>query len=132
MNKTELMAFEWLKTSKGYTEDQIIRNAGTPAFVCTDGKRFDSRFLYGKKILFSAKQSKSLRPDDVIIVFDRDKFVSNFLWHDRFACPFVVKIMDEHLKTVFVSDHVKKEIRKLVVAKGLSDDNQAIEYLLEK
>lgn len=78
MNKIELLAYNYIQ-SIGYKDDDIIFNANnTPDFICSDGKRFEVKRLSGNKVLFSVKQSKKLRQDDTVLVFDGLKIVDTF------------------------------------------------------
>ena len=82
INKTELMALRWLK-NQGYKKGEIIKGTRSPGFVCSDGKRYEVKFLYGDKILFTEKQVESLKDNDIILIFNKKKFIDKFLWKDR-------------------------------------------------
>ena len=110
MNKTEILAFNWLK-EKGYKEKDIIFFIRkTPDFICNDGKRYEAKFLYGNRLLFSKSQIPSLKDNDSIIVFDRNKFVSEFKWKDREKTIFKIEIINylEGTDTIRISSEIKK------------------------
>ncbi len=83
MNKTELLAKEWL-INKGYKEAEIIFVPNSsPDFICRDGERYEVKYLYGKRLLFTESQIKNLLPKDKILVFNRSGFVDEFLWRNK-------------------------------------------------
>ncbi len=99
VNKTELMALEWLK-KKGYKEEDIMKRSHTsPDFICQDGKRYEVKFLYGNRILFYSTQIKNLKGSDIILVFDRAGFVTKFLWEDRKNIAMDLKVIEQKDRT---------------------------------
>ena len=111
VTKTELMAIEWLKHNRKYKDNEIIRNSITPNFICTDGKRYEVKLLYGKKLLFY--QSKQLKPDDTILVFNRKGYVTHFLWKDRDKILFSINIISVNTEWIKVSVDVTNILNKI-------------------
>jgi len=117
MNKTELMALKWLK-QQGYKDNEILRKSNTsPDFVCADSKRYEVKFLYGDKLIFSYIQSKTLKDDDIILVFDRDKFISKFYWKDRDKTNFNVYIMKPVGTSMQVDTETLEKLKQLKITK---------------
>jgi len=83
MNKTETLAFNWLK-QQGYKESEITFVANkSPDFICNDRNRYEVKFLYGSLILFSKKQIETLQPNDIILVFDDKLLKDKFSWKNK-------------------------------------------------
>lgn len=119
LNKTELMALEWLK-NQGYKEKDIIRVPNqSPDFLCMDGKRYEVKFLYGNKIIFYSTQVKNLKDDDIILVFDRDSLITKFLWKDRDKVPLNIKILVTEGKIKLSMD--KDVVNSLIKLKKVGD-----------
>lgn len=131
MNKTEIMALEWL-IQRGYKRNEIIINSNTsPDFICMDGKRYEVKFLYGNKLIFSHVQSKILKNKDLILVFSRDNFVNEFLWGNRDKTPFEIKILPD---SPFTKIQIDKElVNRLIKLKEMGDTySDVIRRLLDK
>ncbi|MBC8521368.1 MAG: hypothetical protein H8D26_05195, partial [Methanomicrobia archaeon] len=97
MNKAEIIAFELLK-KRGYEEEDIIyQGTKNPDFICTDGKRFEVKRIYGRnELLFTQKQMKELQNDDKILVINTEikKLSDEFLWSEaQKQSRFIIKIM---------------------------------------
>lgn len=83
MNKTELLGWEWLK-KQGYKKKDVKFNCNkSPDFICSDGKRYEIKIIVGKSISFFPIQIKSLKKEDIILVFDKEKFITKFFWKER-------------------------------------------------
>lgn len=119
VNKTELMALEWLKNHEGYKENEIIKNTNkSPDFVCLDGKRYEVKFLYKNMIIFYSTQIKNLKDNDFILVFDRDKFITKFFWKDRKNISIKIKIVEKENQTSINIEHKTLEkLKKLRITK---------------
>jgi len=83
MNKTELLGFEWLKKQGYKNKDIKFRCNKSPDFICSDGKRYEVKIIMGRSILFYPIQIKSFKKNDVILVFNKEKFITKFLWKER-------------------------------------------------
>ena len=82
MNWSEVRALELLK-SRGYKDSGILWNVGdSPDFICDDGKRYEVKLLYGSKLIFGKNQINKLRGDDIILVFNRSGFLTEFFWEN--------------------------------------------------
>lgn len=93
MNKTEAIALELIKEREGYKEDQIQFNSNkSPDFICSDGKRYEIKILYWKKIIFHSTQVRQLKDGDIILVFDKGQCVTEFKWKERDKSPYKIKI----------------------------------------
>jgi hypothetical protein len=94
MNKNEQMAFQWLIEKKGYTKEQIIFNKNkSPDFLCKDGKRFEVKSIMAKskaKLFFFDLQLDILKNKDIIIVFNKGKFIAEFEWGNKENSKFVI------------------------------------------
>ena len=134
MNKTELMAKEWLE-KKGYHEnDMIFRPQVSPDFICKDGKRYEVKFLYGNKLLFYNKQVKQLKNTDIILVFTNKGFFSEFMWGERNKTIFdiTIKANNEHLKAIRISDETKKWLTDLKFKNRCSGIDDVIRKIKNK
>jgi len=99
-NTTDNMAFEWL-LNKGYKKSDIAYTyTSTPSFICSDGKRFESKYLYINKLMFSNREINDMRPDDYVLVFDSKGFVSQFLWKNRHTSGFRISTLKTKPSTV--------------------------------
>ena len=115
VNKTELMAKEWL-IKGGYKDNEIRKNGRqTPDFVCSDGKRYEVKFLYGNQILFYNKQIPSMKDEDMVIIFNRNQFISQFKWKDRYNQPIKIKIiiLQENKTKVEIETEILNQLIKL-------------------
>lgn len=121
MNKTEILAFELLK-KRGYKEGDIAyQGSKNPDFVCSDGKRFEIKRIYGKnELLFTERQMKELKGTDIILVFDSEdkELKGEFFWSDR-QTDFTIKIIKRSntKMQITVSDKtyeiLKREMKKI-------------------
>ena len=120
INKTELLALDWLK-KQGYKENEIIKNSNTsPDYICRDKKRFEVKFLYGIYLIFSSSQVKNLKDTDTILVFDRNRFVSKFLWKDKNKVSFRIKVCKPFAGTTIQINKSTREILKKLGKKSES------------
>ena len=72
MNRAEIQALCWLSKTTGYKEDEIsFANNRSPDFTTPDGKGFEVKSLYGKRIVLDSRQWVNLYQhlDCVILVF---------------------------------------------------------------
>lgn len=113
MNKTELLAKEYLCHKYKYKPDEIIKNNKTPDFICPDGKRFEVKLLYRNTILFYPNQILQMKEEDCVLVFDRDKFVSFFLWKERDKSYIKIKTIGGNLSLIRISVDTKNQLNKL-------------------
>lgn len=110
MNKAEMLAFELLK-KRGYKEEEITyQGSKNPDFVCSDGKRFEVKRVYGKNdLLFSERQINELRSDDTVLVFDteRKELIGEFLWLEK-TTRFFIKVtkLPKNKLHITVSDRI--------------------------
>lgn len=132
VTKTELMAFEWLKKTKGYSGKEIIRQSNkTPDFICLDGKRYEVKLLYGNNLIFYHSQIKDLKNEDTILVFDRDRFLTNFLWGERNNTSFNIKIVQVEGTTIQIEKNTLNKLKKLRITKRETYD-EILNRLMEK
>lgn len=130
INKTELMALKWLK-QQGYKDSEILKKFNSsPDFVCTDGKGYEVKFLYGDRLLFSDIQSKALKDNDLILVFNRDNFISKFYWKDRDKTHFNIYIMKPVGTTIQVDKETLEKLKQARITKRESYD-EVINRLLK-
>lgn len=132
LNRTELMALEWLK-GQGYKDNEIIKqNNKTPDFVCQDGKRYEVKFLYGNRIIFYNTQIEELQNDDVILVFDRTQFVRKFLWSNRKNISINIYVVnrDNNKINIQLEKETVKDLKKLKITK-LETYDEIIKRLLQ-
>ena len=85
MNKSERIAREWLIKEKGYKkEDIFFQSNDTPDFVCTDGKGYEVKRLYGTSVLIYEKQTQNLAGTTIIVVnTEKEEVVTTFEWDNR-------------------------------------------------
>lgn len=113
INKTEILALEWLK-KQGYEEKTILRVSNkTPDFICPDGKRFEVKYLYGNNLIFYKTQTGSLKPNDIILVFDKNRFIAKFLWEERENVHFNIKIVSNYENQVNVQ--VDRDVADMLI-----------------
>ncbi len=125
------MALEWLK-NQGYKGNEIIKQSNTsPDFICQDGKRYEVKFLYANKIIFYDAQVKSLLEDDIILVFDRDKFILKFLWKDREKVLLNVYFVKQKNKTSLQLNIETLERMKKIRLTKRESYNEIIDRLLK-
>lgn len=132
VNKTELMALEWLK-KQGYKENEIIKRSNTsPDFICQDGKRYEVKFLYGNSIIFYSTQINSLKDNDIILVFDRRGFVTKFLWKDKKNTPLDIKLIEQDDRTTIqIESETLKRLKMFKIVKKESYD-ELINRIMDK
>lgn len=142
INKTELMAIEWLK-KQGYKKNEIIKTNSTPDFVCLDGKKYEVKFLYRNKLVFSYRQVEKLKNNDMILVFNNNSFVHKFLWKNKNKINFnivvisppkdgiTMKLDKKLIKNVFNTVEKKFGFDALKASKGQISNTQAVNVALE-
>lgn len=82
--KTEKLALGYLKDKYKYNSTEIILGRkSTPDIICSDGKRFEVKYLYGNKLIFYNTQVKSLLPEDIVLVFNNKELVTSFKWKEK-------------------------------------------------
>ncbi len=117
LNRTENLAIEWLK-SIGYKKQEILHNPKiTPDFICQDGKRYEVKLLYGTRIIFYSTQLKSLKSDDIILVFDRERLISKFLWGDKDKSPIKIQIVEINNIQIQVSKATREKLKAVRITK---------------
>jgi len=86
-------------------------------FICNDGKRYEVKFLYGSKLLFTKRQSEVLKKDDIILVFKKDGFHTKFLWGEREKAIFGIHIYDssKYGFAIKISKEVKKMLNEIKI-----------------
>ena len=110
--KSETMAYDWL-IKKGYTYKDIKKNGKqTPDFICSDGKRYEVKTVYGNRIVIFDHQYESLKPTDIILVFDKKGFVTKFLWKDKSTTKINVRI-NNVTPLIGISKETKTELDNL-------------------
>ncbi len=111
MNKTEQKAFKWLK-KQGYKANEIIfREKDTPDFLCSDKKRYEVKFLYGKRIIFNSTQIVKMKAEDEVLVFDRDKFIIKFKWKNKDNLAIDIHVIQANPNPkIPVTQEVKEEL----------------------
>ena len=120
INKSELMALKWLK-NQGYKDQDIIKNSNkSPDFICSDGARYEVKYLYRNAVIFYSTQLKSLKETDIILIFNNAGFVYKFLWKDRDDIHFKIKIVN--ISDTLVKVQLDKDIvSALIKLKGVGD-----------
>ncbi len=124
VNKTEIMGKEWLEKTKNYKEKDIIKNSGTPDYICSDGQRYEVKYFNGGKLMFTNHQIKSLKENDNIIVFDKQKYIGEFLWKNR--KDFFIKIYcwdANRNPRIVINKNTKKRLDNLKEYPGNSYDD---------
>lgn len=127
------MAFEWLISNKHYTkEDILFQPNNTPDFLCKDGNRYEVKYLYINKIVFSNKQVKKMKDSDVVLVFSDFGFVKEFLWKDRNISGFKISISDipKRITIHFGSDQSVKKLRHMLADYNTTDEAIDALYVL--
>jgi hypothetical protein len=114
VNKSELSAKQWLMKNKGYKDNEIVKNKkGTPDFIGNDGKRYEVKYYNGGQLMFTVSQCKSLLPEDIILVFDNNGYLDQFLWKNK--NKFWIKIYYWDAKTnrhIVISEETIKKLEK--------------------
>ncbi len=132
MNKTEQKAKEWL-IEQGYKDNEIIFSENTPDFTCMDGKRYEVKFLYGNQIIFYPTQLEKMENEDIILVFDRDKFIMQFKWKDRKKVP--IKVKEIKLTDTSIKIEIDKEVAnkiKEIKLKKLESYNEILKRVFQE
>lgn len=123
MNSVDFKALEWFK-SKGYKENEIVKNSNSyPTFVCQDGKRYAVKFLYGNKVIFSLVQITYLKDSDIVLVFDRRRFITKFLWGDRKNISLEIKIINQNQINIQINKKTLEKLKTLRVTNDESNDD---------
>ena len=124
INKTELKAMGYLVGTLGYKESEITFNTNkSPDFTCSDGKRFEVKFLYGRQLLFSEPQAKNLKDKDTILVFNSERFIYKFLWKDRKKVPYTIKVMSNEGTMIRMKRSTKKLLDSVKLVERESHDD---------
>jgi len=111
MNQIELLGFEWLR-KHGYEEKDIRFNCNkSPDFICSDGKRYEVKKIQKNQILFYPIQITSLKEDDIILVFQKENYVTNFLWKER-EKPFSFRIYFNKEITIQIPKEILNQLQK--------------------
>jgi len=134
MNRTEQLAKSWLMR-QGYKEEDItFRYDKTPDFVCADGKRYEVKRLYGKNIFFGETQMRSLRKEDLILIFDKKRLVSKFKWGRPKECLFYLKVLESNKHSITIDEDVLRLLKDYCRESGAkisSTINAAVRQFLE-
>ena len=118
---------------KGYKKTDIIFSPNrTPDFHClSDGKKYEVKFLYKDKILFSVVQTKLLLNSDIIVVFNRDgEFVEEFEWKNRNKAKVIVHIFESTRVMIAVDPETKEMFRKLDFPHYIKTDDARVRYIV--
>lgn len=140
MNKTEKKAYEWL-LKQGYSEDDISFSArGTPDFVCSNGKQYEAKRLYGKTIWLYEKQVEKIKDvDGVVVIFGNEIepvliIESSDLENDVIIDGIRLKVIQSNPPgslTLRISDGTKAKLDSVKRLYNLDSYDDAIEYILK-
>jgi hypothetical protein len=130
MNTTELIARDWLINEKGYSKSDITKNNGTPDFICRGGKRYEIKKLYGNKIIFYSNQTKILKDEDFILVFDGDKIKDSFQWKDKDKSLFEIIEVNKNCCIVLIEEDTHKQLKELAGELYHKKLSETVSYLV--
>lgn len=123
MNKSEGICFAWLK-AQGYKDVDIVFSTNkSPDFVCSDGKKYEAKRLYGNQILFYSTQIDALN-DVTIVVVDTSKesVIRTFNFSDKENQKGIeVKIVDyfKGCGMIRISQEARDKLKEI----GKKDEN---------
>jgi hypothetical protein len=135
INKTEMVALDYLCKTKGYKKELIIKNPASPDFLCPDGKRYEIKRLYGQSIMFYDTQVIQMKNDDIVLVFNTaDNFVAEFFWKDKDKQYFKVDIVKRNPNVgdrtkINLSSNTKKFLKKHAIDKGITLTNLLLKII---
>lgn len=114
LNQSETTAFEWLKSEKGYSEDDIQRqsNKQTPDFICEDYAYEVKRPRGGTLVVHERQVSQIEEHETKIIVADHQAVRDTFDWSDRESVDWSIKVQESKGKTVWFSGEVLEYIEE--------------------
>jgi hypothetical protein len=131
LNKTEKKAYRLLIEKYGYKKEDIqINPTKSPDFVCSDGKSYEAKTIYGKIIRFYPVQLETLKDTDTILVFNKEGLVLSFLWKDREKIDKIV-INKTKETTIQIEKSTLKLLKKVKKYKG-ETYNEVVLRLLKK
>jgi hypothetical protein len=118
MNKTTLLALEWLK-SKGIDTKDLVISGNQPIIThLPTNQKYVVKYLYHNKILFSVQQRNMLDGNDTILVFNRQNVLADqFLWKDKGKARYHIVIVNYRIPQV---DYVT--IRGVTIGKDVENE----------
>ena len=73
MNKSEEKGYRWL-LKQGYKEKDIVYQRRGIDFLCSDGKKYEVKRVYGSMIWFHSEQLKEIRDErECVVLVIRDE-----------------------------------------------------------
>ncbi len=101
MNKTTLLAIDWLK-SKGFNSSDLVTYRDKPMIThIPTNQRYIAKYLYRNKLIFSTYQKNAIDNDTTILVFDsHDRLVESFIWKDKSKTKYQIMVCDYRLPQV--------------------------------
>lgn len=139
MNKTETKAYQWL-LKQGYSEDSMIfQPRRTPDFVCSDGKGYEVKRMYGKNTIWLyADQAEELakNKDAEILVFsdDNDEPIArlpSFMLKGGVVKGIRLLVLCRGMKHVIISDDTWQGLMTLKIKHKKKSIDATIKMLLE-
>lgn len=114
LNQSETTAFEWLKSEKDYSEEDIGRESHkqTPDFICDDYAYEVKRPRGGTLVVHERQVSQIEEHDTKIVVADHQQVRDIFDWGDRESVDWSIKIQESKGKTVWFSGDVLEFIEE--------------------
>lgn len=101
MNKTTLLALEWLKSKNFNTSDLAIFGDKPIITHIPTNQRYVAKYLYRNKILFSTQQKNIMDNNDTVLVFNnRDMLIDQFLWKDKNKTRYHIVIIEYRIPQI--------------------------------
>jgi len=116
MNKTEIMALQWMKENNFDTENIIINVNKSPDFICGD-QRFEVKKIRKNNLVFYDTQIEKLKDDDIILVFDDNGFKFKFKWGERHNLKDINIIKLKNKVTIQIRKETLKRINSFKISK---------------
>jgi hypothetical protein len=101
LNKTTLLALEWLKSKNFNTSDLAIFGDKPIITHIPTNQRYVAKYLYRNKILFSTQQKNIMDNNDTVLVFNnRDMLIDQFLWKDKNKTRYHIVIIEYRIPQI--------------------------------
>lgn len=124
MNQSETTAYNYLKSEKGYTDDQIHRESHkqTPDFIVKTAEDeftgFEVKRPQGNKIVIHEKQISQIEDNSKIdgsadiIVADSNEVKDHFNWEFRDNSKWNIIVQERKGKAIWIEDDLEEELEK--------------------